>query len=104
MECIDCLGFQLDQAMLRGEFLWGNDCCNLYTMLDGLLIEVRNGLGTIPLHVLTTRAELTPKPDYEIEIQNILGCRTRHAKINYPSVGFVSFGYVKKSFERQVCC
>ena len=53
---------------------------------------IGNGLGTIPLHVLTTRAKLTPKSDelgFENEVQDILRCQTRPAKINCPSVVFV---------------
>ena len=53
---------------------------------------IGNGLGTIPLHVLTTRAKPTPKSDelgFENEVQDILRCQTRPAKINCPSVVFV---------------
>jgi len=60
-------------------------------MLDGLLLVIGNGLGTIPLHVLTTRAESTPKLGelgFEGEVQDTSGYRTTCAKINCPRVGF----------------
>ena len=60
-------------------------------MLDGLLLVIGNGLSTVPLHVLTTKAELTPKLGFENEVQDISGCRTRSTKINCPSVSFVQF-------------
>ena len=44
---------------------------------------IGNSLGTVPLHVLTTRAESTLEPSelgFENEVQDISG---------YPSVGFV---------------
>ena len=36
--------------------------CDLYTLLDGLLSMIGNGLGTIPSYVQATWAEPTPKP------------------------------------------
>ena len=75
-------------------------------MLDVLLLVIWNGLGTIPLHVLTTRAKLTPEPgepDFENEVQDILGLQTRHTKIKCPSVGFGSLGCAKSSLEGLVC-
>ena len=70
----------------------GLDCCDLYTMLDGLLLAIGNSFGTILLCVLMTRDELTPKLGelgFKNDFQDTLGYQMRHAKINYPSVGFV---------------
>ena len=54
-------------------------------MIDGLLLVIRNGPGTVPLHVLTTRAEPTPELGelgFENEVLDILGCQMRCTKIN----------------------
>jgi len=70
-------------------------------MLDGLLLVVGNGLGNVPLHVLTTGAELTPgpgEPGFENEVQDISGHIMRRAKINFPSVGFVGSWLCEKIF------
>ena len=43
-------------------------------MLDGLLLVIGNGLGTIPLYVLMMGAESTPKPGesgFDNEVQDI---------------------------------
>ena len=75
-------------------------------MLDGLLLVIGNGLGTIPLHVLTTRVEPTlelGKLGFKNEVQDILGLQTRHTKIKCPSVGFGSLGCAKSSLEGLVC-
>ena len=48
--------------------------CHLYTMLDGSLSMIGNGLGTIPSYVLATWAESTPKPGkpgFNNEVQDI---------------------------------
>ena len=53
---------------------------------------IGNGLGTVPLHVLTTGAKPTPKSGelgFKNEVQDVSRCLMRHAKINCPSVGFV---------------
>ena len=68
-------------------------------MLDGLLLVVGNGLNTIPLHVLMTRAEPIPElgeSSFENEVQDILRCQTRCVKINCPSVRFIRFGLCEK--------
>ena len=44
-------------------------------MLDGLLLVIGNGLGTIPLHILTTKVESTlelGEPVSDNELQDIL--------------------------------
>ena len=68
---------------------------------------IRNGLSTIPLYILKTGAEPTPKlgePDSKNEVQDIPRCWTRCAKINWPSVGFVwSRLCEKKSPKAPVC-
>ena len=46
-----------------------------------------NGLGTVPLHVLTTGAKPTPKSGelgFKNEVQDVSRCLMRHAKINCP--------------------
>ena len=40
----------------------GTERCDLYTMLDGLLLVIRNGLGIVPLHVLMIGVEPNPWP------------------------------------------
>lgn len=43
-------------------------------MLVGLLLVIGNGLGTVPLYVLTTGVELTPEssePSFDNEVQDI---------------------------------
>ena len=67
----------------------GLDCCDLYNMLDGLLLATGNSFGTILLCVLMTRDELTLELGFNNEVQDTPGYQMRHAKINYPSVGFV---------------
>ena len=70
-------------------------------MLDGWLLVIRNSLGIVPLLVLVTGAELTPKsgdPCFENEVQDIPGCWMRRAKINCPSVGFVRARLCEKIF------
>ena len=42
-------------------------------MLDGLLLVIGNGPGTIPLHVLMMRAKQTTELGFENEVQDILG-------------------------------
>ena len=61
-------------------------------MLDELLLVIGNGPGIVPFHVLTMRAEPTPKlsePIFKNKVQDIPRCQTRCAKINCPSTGFV---------------
>jgi len=58
-------------------------------MLDGSLSMTRNGLGIILLYVLVMGAKSTPKLGFKDEVQDILRCRMRRAKINFPSVGFM---------------
>ena len=61
-------------------------------MLDGLILVIENGLGTIPLHVLMTRVEPTFKLGelgFGNVVQDIPGCQTICTKINCPSVGFM---------------
>ena len=44
-------------------------------MLDGSLLMIGNGIGTILLYVMATRVELTPElgePSFENEVQDIL--------------------------------
>lgn len=87
MECTDCLSYQLNQSMLREEFPWGNDHCNLHTMLDRLLIVIGNDFSIVPLHVLMIEAKSTPelgKLGFENEVQDIQECQTRLVKINSP--------------------
>lgn len=81
----------------------GTDCCDLHTMLVGLLLVIGNGLGTVPLYVLTTRVELTPEssePSFDNEVQDIPKWQTRCTKINSPSVDFVQSQFVRKISER----
>ena len=62
---------------------------------------IGNGLGTVPLLVLALGVESTPKLGelhFESEVQDILGCRMRHVKINFPSVGFVHYWLCEKIF------
>lgn len=86
--------------MLQEVLPWGNDCYDLHTMLDGLLIVIGNGLSTVFLHVLIMGVEPTlelGELGFENEVQDILGCRTRCVKINCPSVGFVWSQLCKKN-------
>ena len=60
---------------------------------------ILNGLGTVPLLVLAIGVEPTPEtgePGFENEVQDILRCRMRRAKINCPSVGFLQSWLCKK--------
>ena len=98
-ECTDCLSYWLTRPMLWEKFPWGINHCDLHTMVDGLLLVIGNGPGTVPLHVLMTRAEPTSElgeTGFENEVQDILGCWTRCAKISYPIVGFVWSWLCKK--------
>jgi len=54
-----------------------------------IVINDWNGLNTVPIHVLMTRAKPTPEPGFENKVQDISGCRMRYAKIKCPNVGFV---------------
>ena len=68
-------------------------------MVDGLLLVIGNGPGIVPLHVLMTRAEPTSElgeTGFENEVQDILGCWIRCAKISFPIVGFVWSQLCKK--------
>ena len=61
----------------------------IYTILVGLLLAIRNGFSTIPLCVLTTKAESIPELGIKYKVQDTLGCQKRCVKINCPNVGFL---------------
>ena len=76
-ECTNFHGYQLNRLMLQEKLPLGINRCDLHNMLNGLLLVIRNGHGTVPLHVLMMRAEPTPEPSesrFENGVQDILGC------------------------------
>ena len=60
--------------VLKG-FHVGIDCYDLYTILDGLLLVIGNGLGVVPSYILTMGAKLTlesGEPSFDNEVKDIL--------------------------------
>ena len=61
-------------GVLKG-FHAGTDCYDLYTILDGLLSVIGNGLSVVPSYILTMGAELTlelGEPSFDNEVKDIL--------------------------------
>ena len=95
--------YWLNWSVLWKRFRIGIDCCDLHTMLDGLLLVIGNGLGTVPLYVLMMGVEPTPKSGesgFDNEVQDIPKWWMRCVKIICLNVGFVWSRFVQKILKR----